>query len=354
MDIIITGGGGFVGYNLAVFLKKAIPNARITCLDNLKRRGSELNLPVLKQLDIDFVHGDIRNPEDLYVIKEADFIIDASAEPSVLAGITSPAYPVINTNLNGTIHLLELTRKLKSKFIFLSTSRVYPIKALNAIAWHEDETRFSLSREQTMEGVTEKGINENFSLKGSRSFYGATKLASELFIEEYQPYGGVEAVVNRCGVISGPGQMGKVDQGVMTLWVARHYWKRELSYLGFEGSGKQVRDILHIDDLCQLILFQIQNFEHVSGHLFNVGGGKEHSISLLELTNICELVTGNRIHFKKVKANREADIRTYITDNTMVNSVTGWMPKRSVDSNVADIFQWILSNEANLKAVLDQ
>ncbi|MEQ8686747.1 MAG: NAD-dependent epimerase/dehydratase family protein [Imperialibacter sp.] len=354
MKIVVTGGAGFVGSNLAIFLKENISNSELVCLDNLKRRGSELNLPVLKSRDIEFIHGDIRNPEDLSAIDHADFIIDASAEASVLAGIQSPVYPLINTNFNGTIHLLELAKKRNSRVIFLSTSRVYPIEALNDIRWTEETTRFSIQENQSLPGVSVNGINEDFSLKGSRSFYGSSKLASELFIEEYMAYGGVKAIVNRCGVIAGPGQMGKVDQGVLTLWVARHFWKKELSYIGFSGSGKQVRDILHIDDLKELILRQIVNFEKCSGQLFNIGGGKENTISLAELTRICQTVTSNKTVIRKIKENREADIRTYITDNSRITERLDWNPAKSVQATVEDIFSWLAANESSLKPILGQ
>ncbi|WP_339787993.1 MAG: NAD-dependent epimerase/dehydratase family protein [Imperialibacter sp.] len=354
MKIVVTGGAGFVGSNLAIFLNEKISNCEIVCMDNLKRRGSELNIPVLKSSGIEFIHGDIRNPEDLSTIESADFIIDASAEASVLAGIQSPVYPLINTNFNGTIHLLELAKKLNSRFIFLSTSRVYPVQALNNINWKEESTRFSIEEKQSIGGVSAKGISEEFPLKGSRSFYGSSKLASELFIEEYTAYGGLKAIVNRCGVIAGPGQMGKVDQGVLTLWVARHFWKKELSYIGFSGSGKQVRDILHIDDLKELILRQIVNFEKCSGQLFNIGGGKENSISLAELTSICQSVTGNKTVIAKIEENREADIRTYITDNSRISDRLDWNPAKSVQATVEDIFSWLAANESTLKPILGQ
>jgi CDP-paratose 2-epimerase len=349
MKIVVTGGAGFVGSNLAIFLKKSISNSEVVCLDNLKRRGSELNLPVLKSSGLEFIHGDIRNPEDLSAIASADFIIDASAEASVLAGIQSPVYPLINTNFNGTIHLLELAKKLNSRFIFLSTSRVYPIEALNDIRWTEETTRFSIQENQSLPGVSVNGINEDFSLKGSRSFYGSSKLASELFIEEYMAYGGVKAIVNRCGVIAGPGQMGKVDQGVVALWVARHFWKRELTYFGFGGSGKQVRDVIHINDFCDLVLRQIQNFDKLHGQVFNVGGGLCSSVSLFELTEMCSQVTGNTVQIHKIPETREADLRLYITDNSQIASQVDWLPSLSPMTLVSDIFSWLQKNENFLK-----
>ena len=227
--VLITGGAGFVGSSLGLGLAQRHPDWQILALDNLKRRGSELNLPRLKQANIQFVHGDIRNIEDLDpVALQPDLILECSAEPSVLAGYTSPDY-LLQTNLVGTINCLELARQTQADFIFLSTSRVYPIAALKSLKLSELPTRFEMALEQTIPGVSPLGIAEDFPLQGYRSLYGTTKLASELLIEEYRQAYGLNAIVNRCGVLTGPWQMGKVDQGVFVLWVAAHYFQKPLN-----------------------------------------------------------------------------------------------------------------------------
>jgi CDP-paratose 2-epimerase len=351
-SIIITGGAGFVGSNLALQLKAKYPAYSVICLDNLKRRGSELNLPGLKAADISFFHADIRNKEDLEEINHADVIIDASAEPSVMAGITSPIEQVVNNNLTGTINCLELARKLKAGFIFLSTSRVYPIRTIENLIYDEKATRFSISNSNNIPGVSEKGFSEDFPLHGGRSFYGATKLASELMIQEYNELNGMKTIINRFGVITGPRQMGKVDQGVVVLWVARHFWKKELSYIGYGGEGKQTRDILHINDLVKLVDHQIHHIEQLSGRTFNAGGGNEVSVSLSELTELCEEITGNKIKIHKVPETRQADIKLYITDNTRVTEETGWKPETSPKHIISDVYNWIRENEKELKPIL--
>lgn len=353
MNILITGGAGFVGSNLAIDFRKEYGNANIICLDNLKRRGSELNLSRLEANSIQFMHGDVRCKEDLESIKEIDVIIDASAEPSVLAGVSGSIDQVFNNNLVGTINCLELARKMGSIFIFLSTSRVYPIEALEALPVCESEARYSLEKVKLGTGYSEKGISEKFSLEGARSYYGATKLASELMINEYNFLGGVKSVINRCGVISGPWQMGKIDQGVVVLWLARHYWKKKLAYIGYEGKGKQTRDILHVKDLYRLVKWQIENIEKVNGQTYNVGGGLENSISLLELTKICVDITGNTILIDKIIENRPADIKLYITDNSKVTSMTGWHPEISAHQTMLDIHDWISKNENILMKILN-
>jgi CDP-paratose 2-epimerase len=344
--ILITGGAGFVGSSLAIQLKRNYPDYQILCFDNLKRRGSELNVQRLKENQIDFVHGDIRNKEDFDALPtDIAVIIEASAEPSVLAGLTNAPDYLLNTNLTGTIHCLNFARKSKAGFIFLSTSRIYPIKSIESICFIEEDTRFAIAPEQSLPGVSSKGIAETFPLQGYRSLYGATKLASELLIEEYNHFYHIKSVINRCGVITGPWQMGKVDQGVVTLWLARHFWKQPLSYTGYGGSGKQVRDILHIDDLYRLIDYQIHHLDELNGETFNVGGGTNVSISLQELTGICQQVTGNKIHIQPSEEDRAADIRIYITDNAKVTSATGWFPQKKPFMVAKDIFEWLYQNE---------
>src|ERR1035437_1329024 len=154
--ILITGGCGFIGSNLSLLLKEKYPDYDIVALDNLKRRGSELNISKLKEAGVEYIHGDIRNTEDLNLDRKFDYIIDAAAEPSIMAGMGAALNYVINTNLNGTINTLELAARSGAKFIFLSTSRVYPIAYLENIAYTEGKTRFELSEHQTIPGVSSK------------------------------------------------------------------------------------------------------------------------------------------------------------------------------------------------------
>ncbi len=347
--ILITGGCGFVGSNLAIYLKNDFPKLEITCFDNLKRRGSELNIQRLKENEITFIHGDVRNIEDFNEVGEIDLLIEAAAEPSVLSGIDSPPNYVLDTNLSGTINCLNFALKNKAKFLFLSTSRIYPIAALSKIAYEVSNTRFTISPHQTMPGISQKGIAENFPLEGARSFYGTSKLSSELIIQEYGEFYSMDIIINRCGVLTGPWQMGKIDQGVAMLWLARHYWKKDLSYIGFGGEGKQVRDILHIHDLYELVKKQIENFEVFNQKIFNVGGGQDVSISLQELTTICEDITGNKINISQVAETRPADIPVYISDNTKIQTICDWKPQLAPTDVLASMYDWLLQNESLIK-----
>lgn len=350
-NILITGGCGFVGSSLAFQFKANNPENRVICLDNLKRRGSELNLPRLKDNGIEFVHGDIRNKEDLQELGDINIILECSAEPSVLAGYqSSPAY-VINTNLVGTINCLELAREKEARFIFLSTNRVYPARWFNQLELQETESRFEILQGPHPPGISPAGVSEELSLLGARSMYGATKLASELIIQEYVDMYGLKAVINRCGVLAGPWQFGKVDQGVIALWVARHYWKQKLTYIGYGGEGKQVRDVLHVNDLYRLLKIQLDTIDSHVGEVYNVGGGREFSVSLKELTSLCQEATGHITEIEKIPATRPADIPAYFTDNSKVSTATGWKPLTPPGEIVKKICQWIHDNELSLKGI---
>ncbi len=349
---LITGGCGFVGASLALMLKERFPKCSVCCLDNLKRRGSELNVSRLAAQDIQFQHGDIRNPEDLEAAGPADWLLECSAEPSVLAGFGGSPQYCVNTNLTGTAHCLEHARRCGAGFIFLSTSRVYPMRHVNGLGYAETATRFELSPEQQVTGVSSAGIAEDFPLDGSRSLYGATKLCSELLIQEYVDMYGLRAVINRCGVLAGPWQFGKVDQGVVVLWAARHFWKKKLSYISYGGLGKQVRDILHVEDLFELLVLQMRDIEKHNGQVYNVGGGRDSSVSLLELTRLCQNATGNEIEITPDPEDRPADIRIYLTDTAKVRKTTGWAPRKGPVEIINEVVDWLGREEPLLRHLL--
>ena len=348
-NILITGGAGFIGSNFAISFKKKYPSLKVTALDNLKRRGSELNIARLKERGVDFIHGDIRCPEDLNLRGEFDLLVECSAEPSVLAGYGNNPLYIVNTNLTGTLNCLELARKNKSDVVFLSTSRVYPYQALNRIKYKEGRTRLEWDGAQEVPGWSGAGVDVDFTLDGPKTLYGATKLASEILIQEYAANYGLKFVINRCGVIAGPGQFGKTDQGVFTLWMLAHYFKKGLKYIGFAGKGKQVRDLLHVDDLFRLVDLQAGAMARVNAKTYNVGGGRKVSLSLLEATGLCQKITGNRIKIGKEAKGRPGDVAIYLTDNNKAYSELGWLPKRQPEQLFKDIQAWIRANEKILK-----
>jgi CDP-paratose 2-epimerase len=339
MRILITGGAGFVGSNLALAIRAAFPAAEVVCMDNLYRRGAELNKPRLEQAGVAFHLGDVREPAS-FPAGPFDLLIECSAEPSVLAGQDgSPDY-LFQTNLVGAYQCLEKARAWRGKFIFLSTSRIYPIARLEAHPWREETTRFAWEDHGTA-GITSRGVAEELDLTGARSLYGYTKLSAEQLIEEYRATYGLKAVVNRCGVIAGPWQFGKVDQGVASLWVLAHHFGRPLSYIGYGGQGKQVRDFLHVSDLCDLVLEQIRDFHHWDGWTGNVAGGLANSVSLCELTALCREITGKSVHISNNPVNRPNDLRLFVADCTRLFARTKWRPQRDVRRIVQDIYIWV-------------
>ena len=359
--VLITGGAGFVGSNLCLAIRESLPAVRVTALDNLHRRGSELNLARLLAAGVQFVHGDVRVPSDLVSGSlNPDLVIECSAEPSAQAGYGGSPEFLIETNLAGAYHCLELCRKTKADIIFISTSRVYPYGRLNSLPYSESSTRFELGGVELgglelgdlARGVSAKGITEDFPLEGARSLYGTTKLAAELLVEEYSDAYGFNFILNRFGLLTGPGQMAKADQGVIALWVAAHYYEFPLSYIGFGGTGKQVRDFLHIHDFCALLLDQIRNFGSYTGQRFNAGGGLANSLSLLETTELCRQATGNRIAIGSSPANRPADVRVYVSDYSRVESITGWKPRIGASQTISDIHAWLESGGEVLRQAM--
>ena len=348
---LVTGGAGFVGSSLSAFLKRDFPDLEVIALDNLSRRGSELNLARIVKEGIQFHHGDVRNREDLESVGPVDYLFECSAEPSVHAGYGSDPSYLIQTNLVGAINCLEHLRRTGGTLVFLSTSRVYPIDYLRALPLEKSGSRFVIPDDQSGQGWSVHGISESFPLDHARSLYGATKLSAELLITEYQAMYNLPAIVNRCGVLTGPWQMGKVDQGFVTLWLARHIYDGTLSYMGFGGGGYQVRDILHVADLYDLLLQQLDRVDECAGQIFNVGGGHDVSVSLAELTALCQDVTGKTLEIGSDPDTRDADIPYYVSDCRLIHECLDWRPRRDVAEIVGDIHGWIAQNKDLLRPV---
>lgn len=351
--LLITGGAGFVGSNLAVSLAERHPEWEVVALDNLYRRGSELNLPRLQAAGVEFVKGDVREPDDLAAVSGITAMIECSAEPSVMSGVDGDTGYLVHTNLTGAYNCLELARRDGAFVVFLSTSRVYPVAPQVELRLEEAESRFELAAEQPLPGVSPAGIAEDFPLEGARTLYGATKLAAELLIEEYRAGLGVPAVVDRCGVIAGPWQMGKVDQGVFTHWMLAHHFGNPLSYIGFGGKGKQVRDLLHVEDLVDLVERQLLAPAEWDGRTVNVGGGRECSLSLLETTAICRELTGNEVPIEPVLETRQGDVPIYLSDCAKLFGLDEWRPRRSARQVLADIHEWIAADEQRIAQALN-
>jgi CDP-paratose 2-epimerase len=335
MNILITGGCGFVGSNLWLYLKDKIKNSKIYSLDNLFRKGSRLNLSRLKSYKITNYNIDIKDYKKINKLRKFDLIIDCCAEPAISISKKDPDR-LLNTNLIGTFNLLKKCVKDEAKIIFLSTSRVYSINALRNL--------FKNNNFKSKIKIKYK-IKENFQTTSPKSLYGFTKLASEELIKEFNYSNDIEYIINRFGVISGPWQFGKQDQGYVSLWVNSFLKKKKLSYIGFNGYGNQVRDIIHIDDVCDIICKQIYNFAKTKNQIFNIGGGIKNSLSLKNLTKICKDITKSDVKFTKIKNTSIYDVPYYVTDNSKIKKFYNWQPKKNVRSIVKDIYVWMTENK---------
>ena len=340
MNILVTGGCGFVGTNLSIFLKKKGFN--VSTLDNFVRKGSRFNYITLKKLKIKNYNLDISNYSNIKKLPKFDFILDCCAEAAVEVS-KNEIDRVINTNLIGTLNILKKAKQDKSKIIFLSSSRVYSINNLNKLVKNKIIKNHLRVK---------KKIKEDFDTQRPKSIYGFTKLSSEMLIEEFSFAFGLKYIINRCGVISGPLQFGKQDQGFLSLWLWRHLNIKKLSYIGYGGFGNQIRDVLHINDLCNLILIQISKFRKINNQTFNVGGGKKSNISLKKLTQICQKITGKKIHIYKSPLTSAYDIPYFIADNSKITKTYGWKPTSSIFDIINDTYEWLGKNKLILKKYL--
>ena len=338
MKFLITGGCGFVGSNLAIYLKKKIKNSKVFCLDNLSRNGSKFNKKRINNFRIKNFNLDI-NSKKILSLQKFDFIIDCCAEPAIEESIKNPK-KVFNTNLVGTFNLLNKVQKDKAKLIFLSSSRVYSINKLNKLIKNKNIKNQIISNFK---------IDQSFSNESPISLYGFSKLASEMLIKEYSYMYNIKYIINRFGVISGPWQFGKVDQGFASLWVGRHINKKKLYYKGYGGHGNQVRDLIHIDDVCDIILKQIKKINSIYNNSFDIGGGIKNSISLKQLTKKCQFITNNKIKIFNDKKTSKFDIPYFVSNNKKIYKAYKWRPKKNIDKIIADIFYWLDQNKKILR-----
>ena len=330
MKILITGGCGFVGSNLAIYFKNNKIGTKINTLDNLSRRGSSLNLSRLKKNKIKNFKKDISNYKEISNLPKYDLIVDCCAEAAVEES-KKELDKVFNTNLVGTFNILKKCIKDKSNFIFLSSSRVYSINKLR-----------NLEKKNFL-------INEKFDTSGPKSIYGFSKYSSEHLIREFSFLYKIKYIINRLGVISGPWQFGKQDQGFVSLWIWKHINKKKLSYIGFGGKGKQIRDVVHITDVCKLIAEQIKKINKINNLTLNAGGGPGNAISLKGLTKICQKITSNKIKIFSKKITSEYDIPYYVTNNSKLKQIYKWNPEKKILNIVKDIYKWMFSNKKILK-----
>jgi CDP-paratose 2-epimerase len=354
MKVLITGACGFVGSQIAIHLaSQAAATYRVTGIDNLSRAGSELNRTKLRENNVAFIHGDMRSQSDIDSLGEFDWVIDCAALPSVLAGTAgnSSSRQLVEHNLVGTINLLELCRRTSAGLVLISTSRVYSIPPLASLPLFEHDEAFGLDTSKRLpSGCSIEGINESFSTQAPVSLYGATKVASENLALEYAAAFDFPIWINRCGVLAGAGQFARPDQGIFSYWLHAYAAKQPLRYIGFGGSGKQVRDALHPKDLARLLEMQLQNRDDKSKpKVINVSGGLKSARSLKQLSAWC----ADRFERMEVTADltpRPFDLPWIVLDSSLANQHWHWKPLISTDQILEEIADHTTQHPDWLKA----
>jgi CDP-paratose 2-epimerase len=308
-------------------------------LDNLSRSGSHLNIAPIRQRGVKLIHADLRSPSDLESIASVDWIIDAAANPSVLAGVdgTTSSRQLIEHNLYGTVNLLELAKRHRAGFILLSTSRVYSVKSLADIPVVAKDDRFEPDPSTVLpEGVSSHGIAESFSTAPPLSLYGSSKLASEFIALEYGETFEFPVWINRCGVLAGAGQFGRGDQGIFSFWINAYLRRVPLRYIGFDGAGHQTRDCLHPRDLLPVLQKQMSGRETGKPRTVNFGGGKENSTSLAQLSKWCAERFGPH-PVASDPAPRPFDVPWLVMDSRLAEETWSWRPTMALEAILEEI-----------------
>ncbi len=338
MRILITGICGFVGSSLARELLAA--GHQVTGFDNYIRPGSETNRAPLEKLGAMVITADLRNAAQMDALPAADFVIDAAANPSVLAGVDgkTSSRELVDHNLTGTINVLEYCKTHQAGFILLSTSRVYSIAPLTVLPTVVKQDAFIPDpKAQATTGLSAAGLTEEFATIAPISLYGATKLASEAMALEYGETYGFPVFINRCGVLAGAGQFGRADQGIFAYWINAWLRKRPLKYLGFGGHGHQVRDCLHPRDLLPVLARQFTAPKlAVVDRIANFSGGAASAMSLKQLSEWCT----RRFSPHAVVTDgtpRPFDIPWIVLDHAKATKLWNWNPATATPAILEEI-----------------
>jgi CDP-paratose 2-epimerase len=341
MNLLITGICGFAGSTIAKVLQDTQGNQKLSIfgVDNFSRPGSETNRGELKRRGIKVFYGDLRMASDLENLPACDWLIDAAANPSVLAGVAGPtsSRQILDHNLASTVNMLELCKRRRAGFILLSTSRVYSIPALANLPMLEKNGAFMLDAGKSLPpGVSAQGVSEEFPTAPPISLYGASKLASELLALEYGATFDFPVWINRCGVLAGAGQFGRADQGIVSFWINSFLRRRPLKYIGFGGHGFQTRDAFHPRDLASVLRKQMDFQGQSESRIFNLGGGAGNSFSLLQLSRWCAEKFGEH----KIDADhtpRLFDIPWMVMNSARAESFWNWRPQTSLEKIFEEI-----------------
>lgn len=336
MKYLITGGCGFVGSNLAAEVLNR--NEELFIFDNLSRLGSEKNLNWLsKKGQFSFFHGDIRNYNDIEtVIKEIkpDVIFHLAGQVAMTISIQNPRCD-FEINVMGTHNLLESVRKHipESIIIYSSTNKVYgDFSYLNL---EETDTRY-ISRDYP------NGFDERVGLD-FHSPYGCSKGSADQYLIDYNRIYGIKTVVFRHSSMYGGNQYATYDQG----WIGWFCQKALETKLGIDtnsftisGNGKQVRDVLYSEDIVRCYFAAVENIGKAEGQAFNVGGGIDNSLSLLELFNLLEEKLDIKMNYKNIKW-RKSDQKIFVANNEKITELTGWKPEVNKEEGIHRMIKWL-------------
>lgn len=348
--ILITGGAGFVGGNLAIRLKQA--GHTVVVFDNLVRRGSEFNLEQFFIHEIPFVHGDIRNVEDFKKLTMTpDVVLECAAQPTAIDGFDNPMFDLTN-NMYGLVNVLEFCRTSGAGLIFWNSNKAYSGDLCNSVPTIETDTRLTWvdEGEFSLRGWSNNGFSHELDVNGGgHTIYGASKLAADMLCQEWATAFDIPVIINRFSCLYGPGQFGKVSQGWVTWFIIAKEFGLPLVYCGF--NGKQVRDYLHIDDVFTLIMKQINSIEQHRGSYYNVGGGINATISICELNEQLNKLMNTSTEIR-IDTPRRFDQKIYISDITHVCHDFDWKPTVQLDDGLLQTIMWVKANRTRLKQLL--
>jgi len=333
--ILITGGAGFIGINAAHrFISSGWD---VTVLDNLSRRGAKKNLEWLKSVHtFEFVNTDIRNAEkidDLLRNSSPDVLLHLAGQVAVTSSVENPRDD-FDINARGTLNLLEAVRRFSTKTFFInaSTNKVYG--KMDDLKVNELEKRYEYKS-------LNDGVNEDRALD-FHSPYGCSKGVADQYCIDYSRIFGLRTVSFRQSCIYGPRQFGVEDQGWVAWFIIANVLGKPITVY---GDGKQIRDVLYVDDLIQAYELAIQNKDRVNGHAFNIGGGQPNTLSLIEFITILEAHQGARLSVSWSDW-RPGDQKVFVCDIRKARDIMGWQPVTSVKKGLATLIDWTQCNKA--------
>ncbi len=337
-SILITGGAGFIGTNIA--RAHLEDHDFVHIFDNLSREGVEQNIAELRdryRSRLQFTHGDTRDSVAVrQAVNAADAVYHLAAQVAVTTSLEDPIADV-ETNLMGTLHVLEAIRNSPAKptLVFTSTNKVYG--ALESIPLRECSSRY----EPADESLARSGVGEQQPL-AFLSPYGCSKGSADQYVLDYARSYSVPAAVFRMSCIYGPHQLGSEDQG----WVA-HFLRQALKQepITIYGDGKQVRDLLFVDDLVRAMRLVQENMPVAAGEAFNLGGGAGNSSSLIELIDQIRVLTDSSVTIER-GAERIGDQRWFVADTSKIRNLLGWAPKISIRDGLRALLNWYLERPA--------